>query len=163
MKRFTVGSKDVKKLNAYELIGASIKWCLNIDKLTVCDHRAFLEHLYFLSIRAMHDDFKDSAHVEYDSAIRKVAEVEGFAAFTSANNGISVIHYGAQNMRQKKAYGGAHNYGRRSTGNTHEGKRCCFKWNRESGCASTDDKCPYNHRCAKCGSKSHPKHKCNKD
>ena len=38
----------------------------------------------------------DSAHTEYDAAVRHLAETEGFAAFGS------VIPYGTQNMRQKQ-------------------------------------------------------------
>ena len=72
LKHYTVANKDVRKLNL---------WCLDIDGLTLRDHRAFLEHLHFLSVRAMTDDFKDAAHVAYDTAICKKAQVHGFATF----------------------------------------------------------------------------------
>ena len=62
-------TRSKKCLNAYELIGASIRWFLSIEGLNMNDVRAFLEHIEFLSVRAMHDDFKDSTHVEYDLAV----------------------------------------------------------------------------------------------
>ena len=45
--------------------------------------------------------------VEYDLSIRKMAESMGFEAFSSSNNGSSVIHYGVQNMWVKKRNVGA--------------------------------------------------------
>ena len=102
LKRYMVSGKDVKKLNCYELITASIRWCLDIEGLTVADFRAFLAHLNFMSSRARNDDFKDSAHVDYDKDIRKLAEIDGFAAFDPKNTGLSIFHYGTQNMRPKK-------------------------------------------------------------
>ena len=162
LKRYTVGSKDVKKLNAYELLGAAISWCMDIPDLTTKDYHAFLEHLRFIAIRAMHDDFKDSAHVEYDTAIRKIAETWGFAAFSSAHNGMSVIHYGAQNMRTKKLANPAGG-GRRTGGHTQDGKRSCFIWNKESGCPKSEEACGFGHWCSKCGSKSHKRARCSKD
>ena len=80
-----MAKKDVRCLNAYELIGASIRWFLDIDNLTLSDHRACLQHLDFYTVRAMHEHFKDSAHIEYDLAIRRLAETQGFAAFSSEN------------------------------------------------------------------------------
>ena len=59
-------------MNAHELVMALIRWCLYIKDLSVIDYRAFLEHIYFISIcsnRLMHDDFKDAA---YYAAIRKM-------------------------------------------------------------------------------------------
>ena len=162
LKRFTISSKEVKKLNAYELLGAAISWCLDIPDLTTKDYHALLEHLRFIAIRAMHDDFKDSAHVEYDTAVRKAAETWGFAAFSSAHNGMSVIHYGAQNMRTKKpvtTVGG----GRRTGGHTQDGKRSCFIWNKEGGCPKSEESCGFGHWCSKCGSKSHKRARCSKD
>ena len=41
---------------------------------------AFLEHIEFLSVRAMRDNFKDYTDVEYDLAVRQVAESIGFEA-----------------------------------------------------------------------------------
>ena len=70
-----------KRLKKYELIGASVRWVLDIEGLTISDYKSFLQHIEFLSIRAMHDHFKDSAHTEYDTAVRSLAETEGFTAF----------------------------------------------------------------------------------
>ena len=153
----------MRKLNAYELIGASVLWCLDIAELTVADLRAFLDHIYFIAIRAMHDDFKDAAHVEYDAAIRKLAEAHGFAAFSKLYNGASVIHYGAQNMRTKRQGGAVSTIARRTGGFTHEGKRSCYRWNKESGCAKSEESCGFGHWCSKCGSKGHTRVKCSKD
>ena len=36
-----------------------------------------------------------------DLAIQRLAELQGFTPFRKENNGISVIDYGAQNMRTK--------------------------------------------------------------
>ena len=49
-----------------------------------------MEHLDFRSIRAVHDDFCDSAHVEYDMAVRRSAESIGFTAFSKVQAGLSV-------------------------------------------------------------------------
>ena len=76
--------------------------------MSVADHRALLNHINFLANRAMHNDFVDQAHTQYDEAVRKLAENIGFAAFAKENRTLSVIHYGAQNMRSKKTgYSGA--------------------------------------------------------
>ena len=57
LKKFKVSGKDVRKLNCYELIVASIRRCLNIDSVTVADLLVFLEHLKLLASRAKNDDF----------------------------------------------------------------------------------------------------------
>ena len=49
----------------------------------------------------MHDHFKYNVHIEYHIAIRNVAEREGFSVFGRENNGLSVVHCGAQNMCPK--------------------------------------------------------------
>ena len=61
-------------------------WVLLVDipEMTLKDHRALLQHLNFLLHRARHNDFLDTAHVEYDTSIRKMAETMGFEAFSSA-------------------------------------------------------------------------------
>ena len=66
------------------------------------DTHAFLEHIEFLTVRAMHDDFKDLTHVEYNLAVRRFAENMGFEAFSSSQTGANVKYYGAQNMRATK-------------------------------------------------------------
>ena len=55
----------------------------------------------------MHEHFKDSAHIEYDLAIRRLAETKGFPAFDSENNGISVTYFGAQNTQPMYIYSGS--------------------------------------------------------
>ena len=74
-------------------------WVMGQENLTKKDLLAMMEHLHFLSVRAMTDDFRDAAHVAYDTAIRKKAEVLGFSAFTEAHTGASVIHYGKQQLK----------------------------------------------------------------
>ena len=92
----------VHKLNAYEFIAASILWCLDIQALTTADYKAFLEHLCLIAIRAKDNCYKDSAHVDYVLAIRRMAEKIGFAAFSKENSGESIVHYGPQSMLTPK-------------------------------------------------------------
>ena len=66
--------KDVCKLNAYELIAASILWCLEIQNLTTIDYKAFLEHLCIIAIRAKDNYYHDSAHVDYVLAVKRMVE-----------------------------------------------------------------------------------------
>ena len=82
LRKFTISWKNLHRLNPYELIGTLIRWFLSIDGLNMNDERDFLENIKFISIRAMHDDFRDSPHVEYDIAIRRQAETLGFKAFS---------------------------------------------------------------------------------
>lgn len=159
LKRFTVSSKEVRKLNAYELIEASSKWCLNIEDLTVKDYRVFIQHMAFIANRAKSDEFKDCAHTEYDAEIRKLAETIGFAAFSKANNGESVLHYGLPNTRPRKT---SKQESYRKSNQKNGGKRPCFRWNREGGCDQTEDKCGFGHYCGKCSSRSHGRHSCTK-
>ena len=51
IKCYTVSGKEVRQLNCYELIKTSIRWCLDIEGLTVKHLHAFLEHSNFLSSR----------------------------------------------------------------------------------------------------------------
>lgn len=159
LRRYAVLGKELKKLNCYELVTASIRWCLDIEGLTVKDFRAFLEHICFMSSRARQNDFHDSTHIEYDKDIRKLAEVEGFAAFGTKNTGVGMFHYGMHNMRQRKSVGAV----RKTSSYTKDGKLGCFKWNKEAGCSRTDEVCNFGHWCSKCGSKSHKKYNCAKD
>ena len=89
----TVGGKDVRKLNTYELIAASILWFLEIQNLTTADYKAFLEHLCLIAIRAK-DNYHDSAHVDYVLAVRHMAEKQGFAAFSNENSSLWPSKYG---------------------------------------------------------------------
>lgn len=159
LRRYTVLGKEVKKMNCYELVTASIRWILDIQGVTVKDFRAFLEHICFMSSRARQNDFHDSTHVEYDKDVRKLAEIEGFAAFGSSNTGMSMFHYGMHNMRPKKQVGNV----KKGSTYTKEGKSGCYRWNKEGGCARTDENCNFGHWCLKCGSKSHKKNTCTKD
>ena len=87
LKRHTIGGKEVRKLNAYELIAASIMWGLDIPSLMTTDYKAFLEHLCLIAVRAKDNYYRDSAHVDYVLAIRHMAEKQGFAAFSKENSG----------------------------------------------------------------------------
>lgn len=159
LRRYAALGKDVKKMNCYELVTASIRWVLDIQGVTVKDLRAFLEHICFMSSRARQNDFHDSTHVEYDKDVRKLAEVEGFAAFGSSNTGMGMFHYGMHNMRPKKPV----NSFRKSNTYAKEGKPGCYRWNKEGGCSRTDENCNFGHWCLKCGSRSHKKINCTKD
>ena len=160
LKNYTIGGKEVRKLNAYELLGATMLWCSDIPDLSTYDYRAMIQHMNFICNRARDDHFKDCAHVEYDSAIRKLAEREGFAAFSRRNAGESIVHYGTQNSRpvtkqKATALAGAR---RRSPGGP--GRGACYAWNGEAGCTRSEDECRFTHICSKCGSKSHRRYKC---
>lgn len=160
LRKFTFAEKKVRNLNPHELIHATTKWALNIECMTVADHRALLEHIGFLSLRAMTNDFRDVAHIEYDRAIRKQAELSGFSSFGTANNGTSVSYYGPQSMKFKKEQRGDYN-GKRAGGVRHAtDNRVCFRWNSEAGCLKTEEDCIFGHCCAKCGSKGHRRQKC---
>ena len=126
------------------------------------DHRAFLQDLDFLTVRAMRKHFKDAAHIEYDLAIRRLAETQRFAAFSSDNNGISVTYYGAQNMRPKSTKTGQNSI-RRPNEYLKDGKRPCFRWNKECGCTHSEEDCGFEHWCAKCSTKSNKRLTCTKD
>ena len=128
-----MSGKEVRKLNCYELIVASIHWCLDIDSVTVTDLRAFLEHLKCLASRVKNDDFREVSHVGYDTDVRKLAETEGFQAFDSKKKGISMFQYGTQNMKPKRPTV------RKSTTFSNYGKVGCYRRNRESGCSRTDE------------------------
>ena len=97
---------------------------------------ALLEHIVFLAHRARTNDFVDSAHVKYDASVRTQAKEIGFAAFSAANRGNSVLYYGAQNMRHRSAQQSTYRNVKR-TGFT--GKRACYAWNGEQ------DECRFGH------------------
>lgn len=160
IKRYIVGSKTLKKLNAYELIESSARWILDIPRLTTVDYRAFIQHVSFLCNRAKSDEFKDTAHTEYDKDIRTLAETIGFAAFGKAHTSESILYYGSTTTYAKKTH-----YPKETTyvkrGPTR--KRPCFRFNREGGCDLTEEKCGFGHLCGKCFSKSHGRHNCVKN
>ncbi len=155
IRKFTFGNKRIKNLNAYELLGATAMWALSIETMTVADYRALLEHMAFISNRAMTGDFKDSAHVEYDMAIRRKAESVGFVAFTKSYTGISVLYYGTQHLRYKNTF--STTVGRRPSQNVN---RACYKWNSDAGCPKLESECFFGHFCSKCGLKNHRRNKC---
>ena len=138
----------MKKLNTYELIGVCVRWCLDIDTLSVKDYKAFLQNFNFISVHAMHDHFKDSAHIKYDYVVCRLA------GFVQENNGLSVVHYEAQNMHQKVGKSTYNSIsGKKPFEYTKDGKKPCFKWNREFRCSRSEEECGYG--CAKCGSHIH--------
>ena len=102
----------------------------------MCDVKAFLEHLEFISVRAMHNDFINSTHVEYDMAIRKLVESIGFEAFSQKYTGMSVKHYGAQNMHMSK-----NSYSKHFNERLSDQRKTCFFWNKEFGCPNTEEEC----------------------
>ena len=46
---------------------------------------------------------------------------------------------------------------------TKDGKKPCFKWNREFGCNRSEEECGYGYWCAKCGNRNHERNACQKD
>ena len=161
LKNYTIGGKEVRKLNGYELLGSTMLWCLDIPELSRYDYRAIIQHMHFICNRARDDHFKDCAHTEYDSAIRKMAEFEGFAAFSRRNAGESIVHYGTQNSRpvtKSKGSGYVSTTRKKSPGGPAKG--ACYAWNGEAGCTRSEEECRFTHICSKCGSKSHKRYKC---
>ena len=63
LKRFTVDESEVHRLNAYGILAPTSEWALDIEGLTLKDHRALLEHIKFIAVHAIDNDFKDSTHV----------------------------------------------------------------------------------------------------
>lgn len=156
LKRFTVGKRDVGKLNCYELLAATGKWALGIKEMGVKDYRVLLEHMVFLALRARTNEYFDSAHTDYDLSIRTLAEEIGFAAFSSANRGSSVLFYSALQIKGRKSGSGSYHSGRASS-NT---KRPCYAWNSDQGCSRGEDACRFAHVCAKCNGKGHKRQTC---
>ena len=158
LKKYTIAGKEVRKLNCYELVGATTLWALGVKELTIMDARAVLEHINFLVNRAMHNDFLDTAHIEYDLSIRTLAEEMGFAAFSNANQRASVVFYGSQNMRSRQTVSKVGGGVRRTT--SGQAKRACYAWNSDLGCSRSDEECRFSHVCSKCGQKGHKRQKC---
>ena len=156
LKCYTLNKKDVQKLNCYELICATALWVVDVSEVSVKDCKAVFQHINFLCNRAMNNDFYDSAHINYDNAVRKLAETEGFAAFAQGSNGASVIHYGNQNMRGGKPSG----IFKQKRPSVQQGKRACYAWNGEQGCPRSEDECRFAHICSRCALKGHKRSKC---
>lgn len=158
LKRFTLAKKDVTKLNCHELICASTAWVLKVPELSLKDCRAMFEHLNFLSYRAMHGEYLDSAHIAYDQDVRTNAEEIGFAAFARKNQAGSVMHYSSENMKGAKKGTSRTTIPRRMTGLSTRG--ACYAWNGEQGCHRSDNDCRYSHVCSRCGGKGHKRPSC---
>lgn len=162
LKNHTEDKKEVRKLSIAELQEASCLWFLSLDGVTLKDAQSLFSHLAYMASKAKHELFKDTAHTRYDTAIRKMAEKEGFAAFTAGNAAASLIHYGHEAIRAKTkssvttAAKGLKTFER-------GGKRACFPWNKEVGCDRREDDCDFGHWCSKCGSRSHKRTKCTRD
>lgn len=162
LKKYTIDKKDVKKLNICELIEATCAWAVDQDSLDLPSAKGIFNHIAYMAGRAATDKFNDSAHVHYDLAIRKKAITEGFEAFKLGDSVYSIVHYSLENLKSKSAAKvKAH------TGKSHlfvkEGKRPCYRFNKETGCDRDEERCGYGHWCAKCGSKGHKRSKCHKD
>lgn len=159
VKRYTTDKKELKKLNAYELIEASCKWTIDQQSLSATDYRGFIKHIQYIAGKAKSDKFVDTTHVNYDLAIRKEAETEGFGAFKGGDPEHSIAIYSVENLRPRSGKG---NYQVNAKTNvmSKDGKRPCYKFN---GTGCKDELCNFGHWCAKCGSKNHPKTKCSRD
>ena len=162
LKNYTEDKKDVRKLSVAELQEASCLWFLSLDGVTLKDAQAFFSHLAYIASKAKHEVFKDTAHVRYDTAIRKLAQKEGFAAFTAGNAAASLIHYGHESMRAK-AKSAVTNTAKGLKTYEKGGKHACFSWNKEGGCSRKEEECGFGHWCSKCGSHSHKRTKCTRD
>ena len=158
LKRHTIGKKDVTRLNGYELICATTVWALSFPDITVKDCKSIFEHINFVGYRARKNEYHDSAHIAYDTEIRKMAETMGFRAFERRNQGASIMHYGTQNMRGVVKAASPGDGARRNT--LRNGKRACYSWNGEQGCNLSAEECKFDHVCSKCGSKGHKRPKC---
>ena len=88
-------------MSVMELQEASWLWFLSLDGVTVKDAQSLMSHLAYMASKAKNEVFKDTAHIRYDTAIHKLAEREGFAAFTAGNAAASLIHYGHESMKSR--------------------------------------------------------------
>lgn len=161
LRKYTVDKKDLKKTNCYELIEASCKWLADQQNVSADEHMCFNKHLMYLATKAKSDKFIETSHVNYDIATRKLAQDIGFKAFRYGNNEASMEYYVVENFKshtKNKSYAGTHSA--KSAGYTKDGKKPCYRWNRESGCSRGEDVCLYGHWCSSCGSESHKHVKC---
>lgn len=161
LKHHTREKKCVTKLNPHELVEASCMWMLDVPDTTVGDFRKFVRHIAYMSGKARADRFWYSAHIGYDTAVRKEAVKEGFGAFGPGNQEHALDHYSFENVRSRKAAGAQS----ADTGNVFikDGKRPCYSHNKLEGCATAATECTYGHWCAKCGSTGHKRAACKKD
>lgn len=159
LKRFLETKKDVKKLNCHEIVCATAAWALEIPIMSLKDHRALLEHIYFISHRARSGEYLDSAHADYDLGIRKLAEKKGFEAFSSANTGKSVLHYGHEGSRKQKTTSTGYSDRKRGVRGGRQ-NTACYAYNSEQGCLRKEGDCRYDHKCSKCGGRGHKRVTC---
>ena len=161
LKKFTVDKKEVKKLNICELIEATCLWAVDQDNLEIKDAKGIFKHISFIAGRASTDKFIDAAHTRYDLAIRKKAVAEGYGAFKLCDSEYSIIHYSLENVKGKTHKSKSH--ADKSHLHIKDGKRPCYRFNKDSGCEKDEDRCGYGHWCAKCGSRSHKRTKCHRE
>ena len=161
LRRYTEDRKEVKKLNAYELIEASCSWFFDQEDLTTMKYCHFMKHIAFLAAKAKADKFLDCAHVHYDLAIRKLCVKQGFAAFTAGNSDLALKYYAFENLKPKRLGTGTKAPATRAF--VKDGKRPCYDYNKVDGCTKSAGSCPYGHWCARCGSKAHKKSTCRND
>lgn len=159
LKKFVDSKKDCKKLNCYEIVCATAAWVLEIPEMSVTDHRAMWEHVYFLSYRARYNEYMNSAHADYDLAIRKLAEKRGFEAFSSAHTGKSVLLYAPGTVNKKQFASSAYD-NRKHAARGGKQNNACYAWNSERGCSRKEEDCRYEHKCSKCGGKGHKRVTC---
>ena len=156
LRRYT-NKKEVSKLNCYELIESSCNWFADQSNRTFEDYDGFIAHVRFLASKAKRDRFLDSSHVSYDCAIRRIAEKEGMKAFNGGNPEHSITYYSCESMRNKNSSNLSNE--KKSNAYVKDGVKPCFNWNKGT-CSREDGQCMYGHWCAKCGSRSHKKYKC---
>ena len=89
----------------------------------------------------------------YDRSIHKLAEKEGFAAFSGGNSELLLRHYRLENMHSS-ASAKANKQGKGVF--IKEERWPCYNFNKKDGCT-------FGHWCSKCSSTAHNKVKCKKD
>ena len=138
-------------------------WFRTLDQpnVTVDDLKCFIKHITYISGKAKGDRFYDNAHVNYELEVRKLAEVQGFSAFTGGNAEIATQLYTIENLRPKHSKASNYN-AQRSSVHVKDGKRPCYRWNKD-GCSKDETSCGFGHWCARCGAKSHNRIKCARD
>lgn len=163
LKRFTEDRKEVKKLNANEVIEATCAWLADKDNLCVEEVLGVVKHIGYMAGKAKADRYTDSAHARFDIAVRKRAAKHGFAAFSAENSEASLKYYALEYMKERKSGGAGKGGGAAKQLFTRDGKRPCFGFNKEGGCSRDEKTCSYGHWCSKCGSRAHKRTSCYKD
>lgn len=167
LRRHVEDGKDVKKLSPFEVIESTVNWVIATKETDGDNLVRLLKHIGYIACKAKSGTFIEKAHASYDRAVRRLAVDDGFQAFTAGNPDLALKYYSFEYM--KKAGGGGVNSGAHgSPGRSKklyvkEGKKPCFAFNKEEGCARDDRTCNFGHWCSRCGNKSHIRSKCNKD